>query len=68
MPLKVKKLRAALAQAGFDMRSGKGSHTFWQHPSLPAITVTVSGNDGDDAKPYQTSDVRNALRKVGKTL
>jgi predicted RNA binding protein YcfA (HicA-like mRNA interferase family) len=57
MPLKTKKLKAALAQAGFNMRSGKGSHTFWQHPHLPEVTITVSGKDG-----------RNALRKVGKAL
>jgi predicted RNA binding protein YcfA (HicA-like mRNA interferase family) len=60
MPLKTKKLKAALAQAGFNMRSGKGSHTFWQHPHLPEVTITVSGKDGEDA--------RNALRKVGKAL
>lgn len=68
MPLKIKKLKAALAKAGFNMRSGKGSHTFWHHPSLPAVTVTVSGKDGDDAQPYQIKDVRDALGKVGKTL
>jgi predicted RNA binding protein YcfA (HicA-like mRNA interferase family) len=68
MPLKVRKLRAALAEAGFDMRPGKGSHTFWKHSTLPGITVTVSGQDGDDAQPYQLKDVRNALKKVGKTL
>lgn len=68
MPLKVRKLRAALAQAGFNMRPGKGSHTFWHHPNLPEVTVTISGKDGDDAQAYQINDVRNALRRVGKTL
>lgn len=64
MLLKVKKLRAALA--GFDMRPGKGSHTLWKYRDLPGITI--SGNDGDDAQPYQLKDVRNALMKVEKTL
>ena len=68
MPLKIKKLKAALAQAGFDMRPGKGSHTFWQHPSLPEVTITVSGKDGEDAQLYQIKDVRNALRRIGKKL
>lgn len=39
------------------MRPGKGSHTVWEHPLAPE-TLTLSGNDGDDAKPYQEKDVR----------
>lgn len=68
MPLKIRKLRAALARAGFIERPGKGSHTVWIHPDIPEVPVTIAGGDGEDAKPYQTKDVRNALRKVGKTL
>ena len=68
MPLKIKKLRSALAKAGFTERSGKGSHTFWTHPKLPAETVTISGKDGDDAKPYQIKDVRDVLKLLGESL
>ncbi len=68
MPLKIRKLKAALANAGFRWRPGKGSHTFWAHQDLPGDEVTISGKDGDDAKPYQIKDVRNALRKLGKSL
>lgn len=68
MPLKVKKLKAALAKAGFSQRPGKGSHTFWTHPDIPAETITVSGNDGEDAKSYQVRDVRNALKLLGRIL
>jgi predicted RNA binding protein YcfA (HicA-like mRNA interferase family) len=68
MPLKIKKLKAALLRAGFYSRSAKGSHTIWRHPSDPSIRVTLSGKDGDDAQPYQIDDVRDALRKVGADL
>lgn len=57
-----------MAKAGFQMRPGKGSHTFWAHPDFPEETVTIAGHDGDDAKPYQIKDVRNALRLLGETL
>ena len=68
MPIKIKKLKAALSKAGFYPRSAKGSHTLWKHPALPAFRVALSGNDGDDAQRYQIDDVREALRKVGKDL
>ncbi|MGH2505959.1 MAG: type II toxin-antitoxin system HicA family toxin [Ktedonobacteraceae bacterium] len=68
MPLKVKKLRAALAKAGFNQRPGKGGHTFWTHVDLPGETVTISGKDGDDAKSYQLKDVQDALRLLGAKL
>lgn len=68
MPVKIRNLKAALSKAGFYPRSAKGSHTLWKHPALPAVRVTLSGKDGDDAQHYQIDDVREALRKVGKEL
>ena len=68
MPPKIRKLKAALSKVGFRVRPGKGSHTFWVHPNLPGEEVTISGHDGDDAKPYQIKDVRDALRKLGEEL
>lgn len=68
MPLKIKKLKAALSKAGFVMRPGKGSHTVWKHQALPGVEITLAGHDGDDAKPYQIRDVRNALQKIGGEL
>ena len=68
MPLKIKKLKAALSRADFYSRSAKGSHTVWRHSAYPEIRVTLSGKDGDDAQQYQIDDVRAALRKVGKDL
>ncbi len=66
MPLKIRQLKAKLQKAGFILRSGKGSHTVWRHPDLPDMPVTLSGKDGNDAKPYQIDDVRNALRQLGR--
>jgi predicted RNA binding protein YcfA (HicA-like mRNA interferase family) len=68
MPLKIKKLKAALARAGFIQRPAKGSHTMWVHPALPESPITISGKDGDDAQKYQIKDVRDALKKVGEEL
>ena len=68
MPVKIRKLKAALSKAGFYSRSAKGSHTLWRHPDFPTIRVILSGKDGDDAQHYQIDDVRDALRKVGKDL
>lgn len=63
MPRKIRQLKADLRKAGFVERPGKGSHTNWAHPLLPS-GVTLSGHDGDDAKPYQERDVREALQKL----
>ncbi len=68
VPLKIKKLKAALSKAGFYSRSAKGSHTMWKHPAFPELRVALSGRDGSDAQQYQIDDVRDALRKVGKDL
>ncbi len=60
MPRKIRELKADLRQAGFTMRPGKGSHTVWEHPLLPE-SFTLSGQDGDDARPYQERAVRALL-------
>ena len=64
MPRKIRQLKSMLRKAGFTRRPGKGSHTNWSHPRLPGQAVTVSGNDGDDAKPYQEKQVREAIKAV----
>lgn len=68
MPLKVRQLKARLAKAGFVERPAKGSHTFWTHPSLPGVVVTLSGKDGADAEKYQIKQVKQALAPLGETL
>ncbi len=68
MPIKIKKLKAALSRAGFYSRSAKGSHTIWRHPGLPNVRVTLSGKDGNDAQEYQIKDVQDALKQLGEML
>jgi predicted RNA binding protein YcfA (HicA-like mRNA interferase family) len=63
MPKKIRELKMMLRKAGFVSRPGKGSHTVWTHALLIG-TITISGADGDDARPYQEKDVRNVLKKV----
>jgi predicted RNA binding protein YcfA (HicA-like mRNA interferase family) len=67
MPQKIRQLKAKLKQAGFTWRPGKGSHTVWAHP-LVVETVTLSGNDGDDAQDYQRKDVQKALDALEEAL
>ena len=64
MPKKIRELKAMLRKAGFSSRPGKGSHTVWIHPALSGEELTLSGGDGNDAKPYQEKDVREILRKL----
>lgn len=63
-PQKIRELKKQLRQAGFSSRSGKVSHTVWIHSLLPRDELTISGNDTDEAKKYQVSDVKNILKKL----
>lgn len=65
MPPKIRELKTSLAKAGFIKRPGKGSHTFWYHPSLPDVRVTLSGKDGNDAQDYQIKYVQRAIKRLG---
>ena len=40
--------------------AGKGSHRKFGHVRYPG-SVTISGNPGEDAKPYQEKQVRTAI-------
>jgi len=48
-----------LNRAGFIERGGRGSHRNYLHPS--GARATLSGQTGDDAKPYQEREVRRAI-------
>ena len=65
MPPKVRELISELEQAGFEDRGGKGSHRNFVHPRV-AKPVTISGNPGKDAKPYQIKAVRRAVDEARK--
>lgn len=64
MPPKNRELKAGLRKEGCDWRPGKGSHTVWEHPLLPEESVTLSGQDGDDARRYHVLKVREFLAKL----
>ncbi len=66
MPRKLRQLKADLRKAGAYQVSQEGSHTKWRHSLLPASTVILSGNDGDDAKLYQEKLVHDLLRNIAK--
>jgi predicted RNA binding protein YcfA (HicA-like mRNA interferase family) len=60
MPPKIRDLISDLEAAGFVNRGGRGSHRNYVHPKVKK-PVTVSGNAGNDAKPYQEQAVRRAV-------
>ena len=66
MPKKVRELKQMLRRAGWELITGggKGSHSKWRHSKV-SRKVTLSGNDGDDAQPYQQKDVERAVRETG---
>jgi len=59
MARKIRELVRDLERAGFVDRGGKGSHRNYKHPN--AGRVTLSGQLGDDAKPYQEQEVLRAI-------
>ena len=61
MPRKIRELAAALVQAGFRRRPGKGSHRKYIHPD--GRQLVLSGKDGDDAKPYQEKQVTRLVKR-----
>jgi predicted RNA binding protein YcfA (HicA-like mRNA interferase family) len=63
MPKKVRELKATLRKAGFRWRLGKGSHSIWEHPLADEV-VTLSGNDGRDARQYQEVKVAQQIAIV----
>ena len=64
MPRKIRELIEDLSGAGFyEIAGGKGSHRKFTHVRYPGA-VTLSGNPGDDAKPYQEKQVRRAIEEV----
>jgi predicted RNA binding protein YcfA (HicA-like mRNA interferase family) len=64
MPRKVRELVRDLLDADFyEIPGGKGSHRKLTHARYPGA-VTLSGQLGDDAKPYQERQVRRAIEEV----
>jgi predicted RNA binding protein YcfA (HicA-like mRNA interferase family) len=64
MPKKMRDLIKDLNDAGFyEISDEKGSHKKYTHQFYPGA-VTLSGKPGDDAKPYQERQVRQAIEEV----
>lgn len=65
MARKVRELIQDLKEAGFYEipGGGKGSHRKFAHARY-AGAVTLSGQAGDDAKPYQERQVKQAIEQV----
>jgi predicted RNA binding protein YcfA (HicA-like mRNA interferase family) len=65
VPPKIRELINRLKKAGFADRGGKGSHRNFTHPNS-SRPVVLSGNPGDDAKPYQIRQVQAAIEESEK--
>jgi len=65
MPRKVRELVADLLANGFTeiAGGGKGSHRKFVHERYRGA-VTLSGQAGDDARPYQEKQLRKALEAI----
>jgi predicted RNA binding protein YcfA (HicA-like mRNA interferase family) len=61
MPRKIRDLIRDLKRAGFSDKGGKGSHRNFEHSA--GARVTISGGDGNDAKPYQEREVKRAIEE-----
>lgn len=59
MPPKIKQLIRELEKAGFENLGGKGSHRKFRHAC--GAKITLSGNPGADAKPYQILGIRKVI-------
>ncbi|MGD8540036.1 MAG: type II toxin-antitoxin system HicA family toxin [Candidatus Aminicenantes bacterium] len=60
MPRKIRQLIKDLEMAGFINRGGKGSHRNFTHSS--GVVLTLSGQPGDDAKPYQEKLIKQKIK------
>jgi predicted RNA binding protein YcfA (HicA-like mRNA interferase family) len=59
MPPKIKQLIRELGKAGFENLGGKGSQRKFRHAC--GAKITLSGNPGADAKPYQILGIRKVI-------
>jgi hypothetical protein len=66
MPRKLRQLKADMRRAGAFQVSQEGSHAKWKHALVAGSMLILSGNDGDDARPYQERAVRDLLRAIAQ--
>jgi len=65
MSRKIPDLIKDLEDAGFVNRGGKGSHRNFVHSKVTK-PITISGNLGDDARPYQEKAGKLAIEESKK--
>jgi predicted RNA binding protein YcfA (HicA-like mRNA interferase family) len=65
MPRKIRDLIKDLEDAGFINRGGRGSHRNFVHSKVTK-PITISGNLGDDARPYQEKAAKLAIEESKK--
>ena len=61
MPRKIRELIAELERAGFINKGGKGSHRNYAHQK--GMTISISGQLGDDVKFYQEREVKQKIKE-----
>jgi predicted RNA binding protein YcfA (HicA-like mRNA interferase family) len=66
MPKKIREIKQLASQFGFVLQKkrGKGSHSYWLHPLIPSIPLTIPGKDGDDAPRYIEQKLAQALQAL----
>jgi hypothetical protein len=66
MPKKIREIKQLASQAGYVLQKkrGKGSHSYWLHPLIPWIPLTIPGKDGDDAPKYIERKLDQALQAL----
>jgi predicted RNA binding protein YcfA (HicA-like mRNA interferase family) len=62
MPRKIRQLIRDLKKAGWEIDHISGSHRIFKHQKVGG-RVSLAGKDGDDAKPYEGKNVREAIRR-----
>ena len=65
MAPKIKQLIKKLKRAGFANRGSKGSQRNFVHPKVNK-PITISGNTGDDALPYQERGAEKTIKESKK--
>ena len=66
MPRKIRELIEDLKEVGFyEVPGGRGSHRKFTHANY-AGAVTLSGKSGEDAKPYQEKQVKQAGERANQ--
>jgi predicted RNA binding protein YcfA (HicA-like mRNA interferase family) len=63
MPKKIREIKQIATKVGYVLQKkrGKGSHSYWTHPLIPSMPLTIPGKDGDDAPKYLETQITKAL-------